>query len=151
ISDTHWFLCMTFPFPFLPVVCHDIVVTPGRAFGISGLVPQALLLSHLSIVEPGVGEPIRHTDFSFLDVVGEGVKVGAARTTGGYGAGSGKDQLLAAVAFDGDVRRMPLVDLPERDFTGLVVRIDALDDLRHRLRPSCRPAHPAKANERQRD
>ena len=30
---------------------------------------------------------------------------------------------------------MPLVDLAERHFAGLVVCLDALDDLRHRLLP----------------
>src|SRR5919199_1192099 len=51
--------------------------------------------------------------------------------TSGYGAGSGKDQLLAAVALEGEVSRMPLVGLAERDFTSLVVRLDAMNDLRH--------------------
>jgi hypothetical protein len=89
----------------------------------------------LGIVEPGVGEVIRQMAFSLSDVVDEAIEVGTAPTTGGYGAGSTKDQLLAAIARESDVRRMPLVDLPERDFTGLVVRIDALDDLRHGLVP----------------
>src|SRR5919199_2792777 len=55
--------------------------------------------------------------------------------TGGYVAGSGKDRLLAAVALEGEVSRMPLVGLAERDFTSLVVRLDAMNDLRHRRLP----------------
>src|ERR687886_1744484 len=51
--------------------------------------------------------------------------------TSGYGAGSGKDQLLAAVALEGEVSRMPLVGLAERDFASLVVRLDAMNDLSH--------------------
>jgi hypothetical protein len=85
----------------------------------------------LGIVEPGVGERVRQTAFSLFNVVDEtiDIKVGATPRTGGYGAGSGKDQLLAAVTQEGDVRRTPLVDLAERDFAGLVVRFDALYDL----------------------
>ena len=86
-------------------------------------------------MEPRVGERVGQTAFALLDVVGEATEVGTAPRTGGYSAGSTKDQLLAAIAHENDVRRMPLVDLPERDFTGLVVRIDALDDLRHGLVP----------------
>jgi hypothetical protein len=89
----------------------------------------------LGIVEPRVGELVRQMAFALLDVVDEATEVGVASTTGGYGAGSTKDQLLAAIARESDIRRMPLVDLPERDLTGLVVRIDALDDLRHGLVP----------------
>ena len=93
------------------------------------------------VMAPRVGVLRALHAFSFLDVVGEGVKVGAASNTGGYGVGSGKDRLLAAVAFDGYVRRMPLVDLTERDFASLVVRFDALDDdlLRHGLLPFLPP------------
>ena len=87
------------------------------------------------IVEPRVGELVRQMAFSHFDVVDEGIEVGTAPTTGGYGAGSTKDQLLAAIARESDVRWMPLVDLPERDFTGLVARIDTFDDLRHGLVP----------------
>jgi hypothetical protein len=81
------------------------------------------------IVEPGVGEPVRQRAFSLSDVVDEGSKLGAAPTTGGYGVSSAKGELLAALALEGDAGRMPLVDLAERDFAGLVVRLDALDDL----------------------
>src|SRR5215204_929182 len=132
-------------------VPRNIVVTPGRAFRISGLVPRALPSPRLSIVEPGVGEPVRQMAFSFLNVVDE-VAVEGATPTGGFGAGRGKDQLLAAVALEGDVRRMPLVDLAERDFVGLITRFDSFDDMRHRPVPSCRPAHPKwKGYERQRN
>jgi len=96
-----------------------------------------------------VGEPVWQTAFSLMDVSNEAAEVGTA-PAGGYGAGRGKDGLLAAVALEGDVRRMPLIKLAEHDLVGLVARFDALDDVRHRLIPSCRPAHPAKAYERQR-
>ena len=116
-------------------ISRNIVVAPGRALRVSGLVLQPLVSPRLGIVEPGVGEFVRQTAFSLLDVVDEATKVGAAATTGGCAADSGKDQLLAAIALDGDVRRIPLVDLAERDFAGLVVRFDALYDLRHRVLP----------------
>jgi hypothetical protein len=96
-----------------------------------------LVCPHFGIVEPGMGEIIRQTAFALLDVVDEATEFGAAPTTGGYGAGSSKDQLLAAL--EGDVRRMPLVDLAERDFADFVVRFDALDDLRYRLYPFLPP------------
>ena len=67
--------------------------------------------------------------FSLLDVVADGAEVSSAPTTGSYGARSGKDQLLAAVALEGYVGRMPLVDLAERDFARLVVPFYGLDDL----------------------
>jgi hypothetical protein len=82
-----------------------------------------------------VSELVWQTAFSLLDVVDEATKVGTTPMAGDYGASSGKDQLLAAVALKGDVRRMPLVDLTKRDFASLVVRFDALDDLRHGLLP----------------
>src|SRR5215204_531140 len=130
---------------------RNIVVTPGRAFGISGLVPRALPCPRLRIIEPGVGEPVRQITFSFLDGVDDVAMMGAA-PAGDCGAGRGKDQLLAAVALEGNVRRMPLVDLAERDFVGLITRFDSFDDMRHRPVPSCRPAHPKwKGYERQRN
>jgi hypothetical protein len=153
-----------FPKPFVPgsvmiakqgakllgIPCN-IVVAPGGAFRISGLVQHALPCPRSSIVEPGMGKPVRQMAFSFLDVVDEVAEMGAAPADG-YGAGRGEDQLLAAVALEGDIRRMPLVDLAERDFVGLVTRFDSFDDVRHRLVPSCRPAHPKwKGYERQRD
>jgi hypothetical protein len=105
----------------------------------SGLIPQVLLCSRLGIVEPGVGELVWQTACSLFEVVDEAIdtEVGAAPTTGGYGgAGSAKDQLLAAVALEGDVSWMPFVDLAKRDLARLVVRFDALDDLvRHGLLP----------------
>ena len=105
---------------------------------------------HLPIVEPGVDELVRQAAFALFDVVDEGAEVSTAPSTGGYGAGSGKEQPLAAVALESDTGRVPFVDLPERNFAGFVVRFDALDDLHHGLIPSCRPAHPVKAYERQR-
>jgi hypothetical protein len=89
----------------------------------------------LGIVEPRVDELVRKTAFALLDVVDEATEVGPAPMTGGYGAGSGKDQRLAAVALEGYVSRMPLVDRAERDFAGLIVRFDALGDRRHGLLP----------------
>jgi hypothetical protein len=152
-----------FPTPFVPGsvmiskqgakplrVPRNIVVTPGRAFRISGLVQLALPCPRSSIVEPGMGNPVRQMAFSFLDVVDEVAEMGAAPADA-CGAGCGKDQLLTAVALEGDVRRMPLVDLAEHDFVGLVTRFDSFDDMHHRPVPSCRPAHPKrKGYERQR-
>ena len=95
-----------------------------------------LVSPHLGILEPGVSELVWQTAFSLLEVVDEATKVGTTPMAGGCGASSGKDQLLAAVALEGDVRRMPLVDLAKRDFASLVVRFDALDKLlRHGLVP----------------
>jgi hypothetical protein len=102
---------------------------------VSGLVPQALLRPHLGIVVPGVSELVRQLAFSLFHVAAEDAEVGTALTTGGYGTGSGKDQPLAAPTFKGDAGRVPLVDLAERDFASLVVRFDALDDLRYGLLP----------------
>ena len=96
----------------------------------------------MSVIEPGVGEIIWQMPFALLDVVDEPAEVGAAPTTVGYGAGSGKGNLLAAVALECYVRRMPFVDLAERDFASLVVRFDSLDDLRHWLTPSYPSAAP---------
>jgi hypothetical protein len=65
-------------------------------------------------------------------------KLGAAPTThgrGGAGAGSGKGHLLSAVALEGYGGRMPLVDLAKGHFAALVVCLDALEDLHHRLLP----------------
>jgi hypothetical protein len=119
---------------------RDVVVTPGRAFGISGLIPSVLLCPLVGVVEPGVGEPVRQAAFSLSDVVDEGTEVGAAPTTGGYGVGSAEGDPLAAVALEGDVGRMPPVGLAERDFAGFVVRSDALEDLHHgRLYPFLPP------------
>src|SRR5215217_2620496 len=114
---------------------RNIVVTPGRAFKISGLIMLVLLCALSSIIEPGVGEIVRQTAFALSDVAGEGAEVGAAPTTGGRGAGSAKGHLLSAVALEGDVGRMPLVDLAKGHFAALVVGLDALEDLHHGLLP----------------
>src|SRR5215210_9568724 len=100
-----------------------------------------VLLCPLSgIVEPWVGELVRQTAFALSDVVDEGAKVGAAPTTGGCGAaGSAKGHLLAAVALEVDVGRMPLVDSSERHFAALVVSLEAFEDLHHRLYPFLPP------------
>jgi hypothetical protein len=63
--------------PFLAVTCRNIVVTPGRAFGIGGLISQALLRPRLRIIEPGVGEPVRQMVFVFLHVVDEAAEASA--------------------------------------------------------------------------
>src|ERR671916_2909492 len=126
---------------------RNIVVTPARAFGISGLIMLVLLCPLSGIVEPGVGEIVRQTAFTLSDLVDEGCKVGAAPSAGARGAGSAKGYLLAAVALEGDVGRMPCVDLAERHFAVLVVRFDALSDLHHGLLllspPSLRLGVPA--------
>src|SRR5215204_3399217 len=115
---------------------RNIVVTPARAFQISGLIMLVLLCPLPGIIEPGVGEIVRQTAFALSDLVDEGAKLGAAPTAGGCGAaGSAKGHLLAAVALEGDVGRMPLVDLAKRHFAVLVVGLDALEDLHHRLLP----------------
>jgi hypothetical protein len=50
-----------------------------------------LVSLHLSIIEPGVGEPIRQRAFSLLDVMDEAFQVGTALTTDGYVSDSGKN------------------------------------------------------------
>src|SRR5215211_7823685 len=82
-----------------------------------------------------MGEIVRQSSFALSDLVGEGTEVGPAPTTGGRGAGSAKGHLLAAVALEGDGGRMPLVGFAERHFAALVVGLDALEDLHHRLLP----------------
>ena len=72
---------------------RNIVVPPGGAFRISGLIVLVVvvLCPLFGVVEPGVGELIRQTAFSLFEVVEEGnvAKLGgAAPTSGGYGAGS---------------------------------------------------------------
>src|SRR5215218_4741611 len=114
---------------------RNIVVTPGRAFEMSGLIVLVLSCPLPGIVEPGVGEFVRQTAFVLSDVVDEGAEVGPAPTTGGRGAGSAKGHLLGAVALEGYGGRMPLVDLAKRHFAALVVRLDAFEDLHHRLLP----------------
>src|SRR5215208_1761535 len=115
---------------------RNIVVTPARAFGISGLTMLVLLCLLSGIIEPGVGEIVRQTSFALSDLVDEGPEVGAAPTTGGCGAaGSAKGHLLAAVALECDVGRMPLVDLAKGHFAALVVCLEAFEELHHRLLP----------------
>ena len=81
---------------------RNIVVTPARAFRISGLIMLVLLCPLSGIIEPGVGEIVRQTAFTLSDLVDEGAQIGTAPTTGGCRAGSGKGHLLAAVALEGD-------------------------------------------------
>src|SRR5215211_5947202 len=114
---------------------RNIVVTPGRAFKISGLIMLVLLCPLPGIIEPGVGEIVRQTAFALSDLVDEGAKLGAAPTAGGCGAGSAKGHLLAAVALEGNVGRMPCLDLAKGHFAVLVVSFDALEDLHHGLLP----------------
>ena len=72
-----------------------------------------LLCLLAGIMEPGVGEIVRQTSFALSDVVDEGAELGAAPTTGARGAaGSAKGHLLAAVALECDVGRMPREVLP---------------------------------------
>src|SRR5687768_16697828 len=96
-----------------------------------------LLCTLSGIIEPGVGELIRQTAFALSDVVDEGAELGAAPSAGGRdgGAGSAQGHLLAAVALEGHVGRMPCVDLAKRHFAVLVVGFDAFDDLHHGLLP----------------
>src|SRR5215204_5257060 len=125
-----------FPFGLLLVGGRrNIVVTPARAFEISCLIMVVLLCPLSGIVEPGVGELVRQTAFALSDVVDKDAQVGAAPTTGGCGGCSAKGHLLAAVALEGDGGRMPLVDCSERHLATLVVCLDALYDLDHRLLP----------------
>src|ERR687893_2493603 len=67
---------------------RNIVVTPGRAFKISGFIMLVLLCPLSGIIEPGVGELVRQTAFALSDLVDEGAKLGAAPTAGARGAGS---------------------------------------------------------------
>src|SRR5215210_4438022 len=129
---------------------RNIIVTPGRAFKISGFIMLVLLCALSGIIEPWVGELVRQTAFALSDLVDEGAKVGAAPTTGGRGAGSAKGHLLAAVALEDDGGRMPLVDLAKRHFAALVVCLDAFEDLHHRLLPLspavCSAGTPCRTN-----
>src|SRR3954447_19901567 len=110
----------SFSFGLLLVALRrNIVVTPGRAFEMSGLIMLVLLCALSGIVEPGVGELVRQTAFALSDVVDEGAEVGAAPTTGARGAGSGKGHLLGAVAREGYGGRMPHVDLTKQHFAAL--------------------------------
>ena len=52
--------------------------------------------------------------FSHLDVADDGAVVGAAPAVG-YGAGTGQSQLLAAIALEDDITRMPLIDTQSAD------------------------------------
>jgi len=80
---------------------RNIVVTPGRAFKISGLIMLVLLCALPGIIEPGVPEIVGQTAFALSDVVDEGAELGTAPTTGGCGtASSAKGHLLASVALE---------------------------------------------------
>src|SRR5215217_9147363 len=61
---------------------RNIVVTPARAFQISGLIMLVLPCPLTGIIEPGVGELVRQTAFTLSDIVDEGAELGAAPTTG---------------------------------------------------------------------
>jgi hypothetical protein len=77
----------------------NIVVTPGGALRMSGLIVLVLVCPLFGVVEPGMGEIIRQRAFSLLEVVDEGIaEVGAAPTTGGCGADSAKGRLLTTFA-----------------------------------------------------
>src|SRR5215203_4058765 len=112
---------------------RNIVVTPARAFRISGFIMLVLFCPLSGIIEPRVGELVRQTAFTLSDLVDEGAEIGAAPTTGGCGAGSAKGHLLAALALEGYGGRMPLVDLAKQQFAALVMGLEAFDDLHHRL------------------
>src|SRR4051795_11922375 len=122
----------SFSFGLLLVALRrNIVITPGRAFEMSGLIVLVLLCALSGIIEPGVGELVRQTAFTLSDVADEGAQLGAAPTTGGLGACSAKGHLLGAVALEGYGGRMPLVDSSERRFAALVVCLDTFEDLHH--------------------
>src|SRR5215211_6775873 len=53
---------------------RNIVVTPARAFRISGLIMLVLLCALSGIIEPGVGEIVRQTAFTLSDGVDEGAQ-----------------------------------------------------------------------------
>src|SRR5215210_2936583 len=114
---------------------RNIVVTPGRAFRISGFIVLVLLCLLSGVVEPGVDELVWQPAFALSDLVDKGAELGAAPATDGRCAGSRKGHLLAAVALEGNADRLPLVDLAERHLAALVVGLDALEDLHHRLFP----------------
>src|SRR5829696_3262594 len=78
-----------------------------------------------SVVVPGVRGLLPQPTFSHSDVADDGAVVGAAPAAG-YGAGAGQSQLLAAIALEDDITRMPLIGLAERDLTALVVCFGAL-------------------------
>src|SRR3712207_1842386 len=94
----------------------------------------------LSVVVPGAGILLPQPTFSLSDVADDGAVVGAAPAAG-YGAGASQSQLLAAIALEGDITRMPLVGLAERNLAALVVCFGALNYTRHsRSFPPIEPA-----------
>src|SRR5918999_3008342 len=93
-----------------------------------------LLCPFSSVMVPGVGDLLPEPDFPLLDVADDGAVVGAAPAAGN-GGGAGQSQPFAAIALEDDITRMPLVGLAERDLAALVVRLDALDDPCHFLKP----------------
>src|SRR5215207_6450849 len=97
----------------------------------SSFVPLVLFCLILGVVAPGMDILIPQPAFSLLDVVDNGAVVGTAPTTGRRGADAGEGQLLAAIALEGEVRRMPLVGPAEGVFVDLVVPFDAHGDFSH--------------------
>jgi hypothetical protein len=75
-------------FGLLLISSRNIVVTPGRAFRISGLILLVLLCPLFGVVGPGVGELIRPKAFTLLEFAGEAAEVSVALATRGCGAGS---------------------------------------------------------------
>src|SRR5215208_691898 len=112
---------------------RNIVVTPARTFMMSGLIPLVLSCPLCGIVEPGVAEIVRQTALALPDLVHEGAELGPAPPTGGRGACGAKGHLLGAVTLQGEAGRMPLIHLAEGHLAALVVGLEALEDLHHRL------------------
>src|SRR5918998_5736468 len=89
-----------------------------------------LFFALLSVVVPGVGSLLPQATFSLSDVADDCAVVCTAPAAG-FGAGAGQSQLLAAIALEDDITRMPLVGLAERDLAALVVCFGASSYPRH--------------------
>jgi hypothetical protein len=96
-----------------------------------------LLCLLLAVVKPGVAGLIWQPTFVLLDIADDGAMVSATPATSGRGAGGSQGEPLATIALDDDLLRAPLIGPAEGDLMGLVVRLDALDNLGHLLAPSC--------------
>src|SRR5918911_1826023 len=87
------------------------------------------------VVAPGMDGLMPQPTFSLLDVPDNLAVVGAASASG-FGALASQGQLLAAIALEDYMRRMPLVGPGKRVLADLVVSLDTHSDSRHSLTPS---------------
>src|SRR5947209_11466700 len=93
-----------------------------------------------------MGDRMAQLTFSLLNIFDKGTVVCTA-PTGGGGAGTGQGQFLAAITYQDDRGRAPLIGPAKGGFMDLVV---LHVNLRHSLSPYCRWSRPVKTGERQR-